>query len=161
MKKVIKTYVGQLSPETQEDVRRQLEAYGLTEEQIQDAMDSKISDITGNPECPITIPEVGIMAASKLKVPSGLSKYYMLDEYGEYGDDVDEELQDILDSYELTFEGYAVAKDKYYDILADEGYDILFICKDNKGKNGLYYTYSDRVIEITPDEIEMLLERYE
>lgn len=94
-------------------------------------------------------------------VPSGLSKYYMLDEYGEYGDDLDEELQDILDSYELTFEGYAVAKDKYYDMLADEGYDILFICKDDKGKNGLYYTYSDRVIEITPNEIEMLLERYE
>lgn len=55
MKRVKKTYVGQLSQSEQDNIRKQLKNYGLSESEIEDAMNSKISDITGNPECPITI----------------------------------------------------------------------------------------------------------
>lgn len=55
---VVPTYIGQLSKSQQDSIRQQLIKYGLRGKDLQDAMDSKISDITGNPECPIIIPEV-------------------------------------------------------------------------------------------------------
>ena len=100
MKKVIKTYVCQLSPKTQDDIRRQLESYGLTKQEVQDAMDSKISDITGNPETPISIPEVGIMAADDLvNIPQWIP---WTDDYKDYA---------TCSECEFGAEGELLAKD--------------------------------------------------
>lgn len=98
---------------------------------------------------------------STTAIPTNMSRFYRLDDYGEYEyiDYVDE-LQEELDRYDLIFEGYAIAKDKYWDILADEGYDMLYICSKPDGSTGLYYHYSGAYIEVTPDEVNRVLNLY-
>lgn len=163
MKKVIKTYICQLPQDIQDDIRIQLAGYELTPEQIEDTMDSKISDVVGNPECPIYIPGYSDPVESaticgSATIPKGMTRFYRLDEYGEYEyADYEDELQQELDRYDLTFEGYAIAKDKYWDILADEGYDMLYICRDNTGDTGLYYHYSGAFIQVTPMEVARVI----
>lgn len=53
--KVIPTYVCQLPDRVQRSIKNQLRRYGLRGQDLEDAMNSKISDITGNPEMPIYI----------------------------------------------------------------------------------------------------------
>lgn len=87
-KRVVPTYVGQLSEKQQANIRKQLEQYELTEEEIQDAMDSKISDITGNPECPIYIRNAS----------QGLVPEYEIEDPDEYADKTDAYIH-VLDAY--------------------------------------------------------------
>lgn len=148
--KVIPTYVGQLSKSKQDSIRRQLKGYGLTEDEIEDAMNGKISDITGNPECPINI-----TASTNF---GQLNKYYKEDRFGEYADDeFDAEITEILAEYDLDFQGWAVARAKYYDLLADDGYDTAAIAVDKRGQTGLYYIINDVVYPITAEEIESII----
>jgi hypothetical protein len=52
------TYICQLPDSVQRNIRFQLRRYGLRGKDLEDAMNSKISDITGNPEMPISIDNV-------------------------------------------------------------------------------------------------------
>ena len=103
--KVIPTYVGQLSQKQQDSIRKQLESYGLTGKDLEDAMDSKISDITGNPETPITIesatdnrslasfkaylqylkdPKYDEGLASSVNFDDGVANFWINDDYNTY-----------------------------------------------------------------------------
>ena len=167
MKKVISTYVGQLPQAQQDYIRKQLEAYGLSPAEVQDAMDSKISDITGNPECPIYLDEStaqkdgSIISHTELSVASPyseLSNYYQVDNSGEYDDpEFDDEIAEILADYDLEFQGWAVAQDEFYNDLAADGLDTGVIAKDIHGNIGLYLVIHDSVYPITLEEVESIL----
>lgn len=93
-----------------------------------------------------------------------LSKYYKKDRSGEYDDpETDQEFANILEEYGLHFEGWAVAKARYFDRLADEGIETVLIATDESGAVGLYYIYgpsSDyRVTPITVAEVERTIDR--
>ena len=93
-----------------------------------------------------------------------LSKYYKKATSGEYDDpETDEEFAKILEEYGLHFEGWAVAKTRYFDTLADDGIETVVIATDKSGAIGLYYIYGPfydyRVTPVTVAEVERVLDR--
>lgn len=76
---------------------------------------------------------------------SGVERYYdvytdMKDidaELFQYDIDADEfiaEQQELLDEYGMEFVGIGVAKEEYYDMLADNGEEFVTVAKDDKGQ---------------------------
>ena len=93
-----------------------------------------------------------------------LSKYYKKATSVEYDDpETDQEFAKILEECGLHFEGWAVAKARYLDTLADAGIETAVIATDKSGAVGLYYIYgpsSDyRVTPVTVAEVERVLDR--
>lgn len=93
-----------------------------------------------------------------------LSKYYKKAKPGEYDDpDEDQEIAEMLQEYGLQFVGWAVAKARYFDALADDGIETVIIATDAANAVGLYYIYGSsydyRVTPVTVAEVERVLDR--
>lgn len=114
--------------------------------------------LLGDREYTIVIHKNSQSITSATAVEGDLHKYYKIDRSGEYADpEFDQDIIDILAENDLTFQGWAVAKAKYYDILADDGLDTAAIATDKQNQNGLYYIVHDIVYPVTVEEIERIV----
>lgn len=179
--KVVPTYIHQLPDVAQQSVYRQLRGYGFTEEEVEDIMDGKISDVVGDPDTPIRIAEKYLqpikctkavrtrttnrVITSAVQIPLEYKKYYKvatqrdLDDFGFVDADFAGEIETALEDYGYEYVGIAVAKSKYLDKFADYGIDIPYIVKTDQGDIKLVNIIDDRLFDVMGD-IDHILDRY-
>lgn len=95
-----------------------------------------------------------------VKIPAPLSKYYRVAtkaDLDSFGDDIDEDKSPCEEckGYDAKNVGYAIAKDKYTDALANDGLDLVELVKfgdDSEVK--LAYAVHDRIYTLDEDEIK-------
>lgn len=92
-----------------------------------------------------------------------MSKYFKVAKPAEYdgliadGPDEEAEYMEWVDSQlaedDATFNGWAIAKARYYDKLADAGMELAIIGQHSDGSNSLYWSTGDHLYEIDESDI--------
>lgn len=71
----------------------------------------------------------------------------------EFDTNEDTFMKNLFEDYGLTFTGWAIIKDRYFDRAMDNGVDIAAIGVDNQGHKNVYVIIDDRICPVSKREI--------